>query len=168
MTRHVTPIGAVLRGVLAGAAGTVAMDAYWYARYRSGGGGSDPLRWEFVVEQDWDKVSAPGQLGRRLVEGFAQRPLSPRWTSLVNNVMHWGYGLAWGATYGIVAGSLKRPHIGYGIGFGACVWLTGCAVLTLAKLYQPLWEYAKTLARDLAGHLFYGLGSAAVFARLAR
>lgn len=167
MARHVTPIGAVVRGIFAGAAGTAAMDAYWYARYRKGGGGSDPLRWEFVVDPDWDKVSAPGQVGRRLVEGFTQQPLSPRWAPLVNNMMHWGYGLTWGAAYGIAAGSL-RPRTAYGAAFGAAVWLAGYAALPVANLYKPLWEYdAKTLGGDLAGHLVYGISTAAVFQGLA-
>lgn len=163
-----TPIGALLRGVAAGATGTAAMDAYWYVRYRKGGGTSAPLRWEFTAEKDWDKISAPGQLGRRLVEGVTQKPLEPRWASLVNNVMHWGYGLAWGSVYGLIVGSLRRQKTVYGAPFGTAVWLTGYAVLPLAKLYKPIWEYdAKTLAIDLGGHLAYGLATGATFATVA-
>lgn len=163
-----TPIGALLRGVVAGALGTVAMDAYWYVRYRKGGGTSAPLTWEFSAEEDWDNVSAPGQVGRRLLEGFSQNPLEPRWAPLVNNVMHWGYGIAWGAAYGVIVGSLRRPLALYGAPFGTVVWLAGYAVLPLAKLYKPLWEYDKqTLARDLGGHLVYGAVTATTFAAAA-
>jgi hypothetical protein len=38
MGSRMTPIGAVVRGLLAGAAGTAIMDAVWYARYRRDGG----------------------------------------------------------------------------------------------------------------------------------
>jgi hypothetical protein len=36
-----------VRGAIAGAVGTAAMDLVWYRRYRGGGGGKDSfLRWE--------------------------------------------------------------------------------------------------------------------------
>lgn len=35
---QLTPFGAVLRGALAGAIRTAAMDLLWYYRYRKGGG----------------------------------------------------------------------------------------------------------------------------------
>jgi hypothetical protein len=35
-----TPLGAVGRGLIAGAVGSLAMDVLWYARYRRGYGGS--------------------------------------------------------------------------------------------------------------------------------
>lgn len=163
-----TPFGAVARGLLAGAAGTAAMDAYWYVRYRAGGGTSNPLRWEFTAEEDWDKISAPGQVGRRIIEGFAQKPLAPRWAPLVNNVMHWGYGLGWGSVYGLIAGSRRGRSALLGAPFGTSVWLTGYAVLPLGKLYKPLWEYdARTLASDLGGHLVYGVATAATFSTIA-
>lgn len=163
-----TPLGAVARGLLAGAAGTAAMDAYWYVRYRTGGGTSSPLRWEFTAEEDWDKISAPGQVGRRLIEGFTQKPLAPRWAPLVNNVMHWGYGLGWGSVYGLITGSRRGRSALLGAPFGTSVWLTGYAVLPLGKLYKPLWEYdAPTLARDLGGHLLYGVATAATFSAIA-
>lgn len=168
-TRHrtVTPLGAALRGMIAGAAGTAAMDTYWYLRYRAGGGDSGPLTWEFSAEEDWDKVSAPGQVGRRIVEGFTQRPLAPRWAPLVNNVMHWGYGISWGAVYGVAAASLRRPRAAHGLALGPAVWLTGYVLLPLGNLYKPIWEYdAKTLGVDLGGHLVYGSATGATFAAL--
>jgi hypothetical protein len=162
-----TPLGALTRGMLAGIAGTAAMDVYLYSRYRAGGGESAPLAWEFTALEDWSKVSAPGQVGCRLIEGFIRRPLSPRWAPLVNNVMHWGYGPAKAAAYGIVVGSLRRRRVRYGVPFGVAVWLSGYALLPLAKIYKPIWEYdAKTLAVDLGGHLIFGTVTAATFAVL--
>lgn len=162
-----TPVGAVVRGALAGGAGTAAMDVYQYIRYRAGGGTSRPLTWEFTAPEDWEKVSAPGQVGCRLIEGFTHKKLSPRWAPLVNNVMHWGYGPANAVAYGIVAGSLRRPRVVYGIPFGVTVWLSGYALLPLAMIYKPIWEYdAKTLAIDLGGHLVFGTVTAATFAAI--
>jgi hypothetical protein len=160
----VSPLGAVGRGALAGAAGTTAMDLVLYARYKRGGGEQSLWAWEFGDGiRTWDDVSTPGQVGRRLLEGFLQRELPDRAARPVDNVVHWLYGLGWGAAYGIVAGSLHRRR-GAGLAWGLVVWLTSYAVLPLAKLYRPIWEYdAKTLAKDLSAHLVFGTVTAVAF-----
>jgi hypothetical protein len=151
-----TPVGAVARGALSGAVGTLAMDRVWFARYKRDDGTKVFVEWEFSVEPDWDKVSAPGQVGKRLVEAFSQRELDPKWAPLVNNVMHWGYGMVWGAQYGIVAASWPSRSVRLGALLGPTVWATSYVVLPLAKLYKPIWEYdAKTLAKDLSAHTWH-------------
>jgi hypothetical protein len=157
-----TPLAAVARGLLAGAAGTAAMDALWFARYRRGDGASSPLAWEFSADiPEWEQAPAPAQVGKRLVEGLFQVQLPARRAGLMNNVTHWGYGMLAGLQYGVVAGSLRAPRILYGLPFGATVWAAGYVVLPAAKLYQPIWEYdRKTLAKDLSAHLVFGLGTA--------
>lgn len=165
-----TPLGAVARGIIAGAAGTLAMDLVWFARYKKSGGESSLKDWEFASELcDWEEAPAPAQIGKRLVEGVFQREVPAQRAAFTNNVVHWGYGIVNGAQYGIVAGSLPSPRIAHGLAFGPAVWASGYVVLPLAKLYQPMWEYdAKTLARDLGAHLVYGLATAAAFRLLAR
>lgn len=153
----ITPLGAVLRGAVAGAVGTVAMDVFWYARYRSGGGEQRPLTWEFRGPSRWDSVSAPAQVGRRLYEGLTQRPLDERWARLTNNLMHWGYGIGWGSAFGVLADSLPRRRLLEGPAFGASVWASSYVTLPLAGLYKPIWRYSLgELAPDLAAHLIYG------------
>jgi hypothetical protein len=114
----VTPLGAVSRGLVAGAVGTLAMDALWYAGYRRGHGESDLAAWEFSSGLDsWDQAPAPAQVGKRLVEGLFERQLPPARAALVNNVTHWAYSMLGGAQYGIVAGSLRTPRVRYGLPF---------------------------------------------------
>ena len=157
-----TPLGAVARGLAAGALGTVAMDASLFARYRRGGGDGRFAPWEFSSGVgDWEQAPAPAQVGKRLVEGLFQLKLPPERAALVNNVTHWAYGMLGGAQYGLVAGSLRSPRIRYGLPFGASVWAASYAVLPAAKLYKPIWEYdLPTLAKDLGAHLVYGLTTA--------
>jgi hypothetical protein len=160
-----TPLGAISRGLVASAVGTLAMDALWFGRYRKGGGESAFPAWEFSSGLDsWDQAPAPAQVGKRLVEGLFGRELPPQRAALVNNLTHWGYGMLGGVQYGIVAGSLRAPRVSYGIPFGASIWALGYAVLPAAKLYKPIWDYdAKTLAKDLSAHLVYGLGTATAY-----
>jgi hypothetical protein len=164
-----TPLGAVARGLIAGAAGTIAMDAVLYARYRRGHGEERFEPWEFSSGLDgWEKAPAPAQVGKRLVEGLFERELPPERARLVNNVTHWAYGILGGLQYGIVAGSLPTPRIRYGLPFGASVWAAGYVVLPAAKLYEPIWKYDRvTLTKDLSAHLVYGLGTATVLRLLA-
>ena len=162
---RLTPLGAITRGLVAGTIGTLAMDALLYAEYRSGGGKSEVGRWEFSAGiQTWEQAAAPAQVGRRLFEGLFQRELPDSRAALVNNIMHWGYGIANGAAYGVVAGSAPKPRTWYGAIFGAGVWGTSYVVLPAAKLYQPIWQYNyKVLAKDLSAHLVYGLTTGAAF-----
>ena len=165
-----TPLEAIGRGLVAGAIGTAAMDTFLFARYRRGGGESRFAGWESSAGIDeWEKAPAPAQVGRRLVEGLFQTRLPSTRARLVNNVMHWGYGILNGAQYGVVAGSLPRTRVVYGLPFGATVWAASYVVLPAVKLYEPIWKYdLKTLANDLSAHLVYGLGTAAVLEAIGR
>jgi hypothetical protein len=162
-----TPVGALVRGLVAGAAGTLAMDALLFSRYRRGGGRDGFAAWETSAGlEKWDDAPAPAQVGRRLVEGLFDRPLPAR---SVNNVTHWAFGLLNGAGYGLVAGSLRNPRLRYGLPFALGVWGTGYVVLPATGLYQPIWKYdAETLAKDLSAHIVYGLTTAAALNVLAR
>ena len=165
-----TPVGAVVRGLIAGAAGTATMDTFLFVRYRRTGGSSRAWEWESSAGvTSWEQAPAPALVGKRLVEGLFAIELPPTRTRLVNNVMHWSYGIFNGAQYAIVAASLPEPRIRYGLPFGAAVWIGDYVILPAAKLYEPIWKYdAKTLANDLSAHLVYGLATATAFRLLSR
>jgi hypothetical protein len=162
--RCLTPLAAVAGGLLAGVVGTVCLDTVQYLKYRRGGGTESPLKWEFAPVETWEQAPAPGQVAQRVIEGFTQRKLADRWAFPISTAMHWAYGSSAAALYGILAGSLRRPHAGYGPPFGAAVWAAGYVILPEGGLYKPIFEYdAKTLAWDLSGHLAYGTGTGATF-----
>jgi hypothetical protein len=141
------------------------MDMLWFYRYKRGGGEQGLLGWEFSAGlDDWSRAPAPAQVGKRLFEGLFQRELSAHYAALTNNLMHWMYGLGWGATYGVVAGSVRIPTLRSGLVFGTVVWVTDYIVLPLAQLYKPVWQYdIATLARDYSAHLVYGVTTAVAF-----
>jgi hypothetical protein len=84
-----------------GAVGTVCLETVQYLKYRRKGGKDNPLAWEFAPVDSWEKAPDPGQVAKRLTEGFTRRELPDRW----------------GGGYGILAGSLRRPHALYGLPF---------------------------------------------------
>ena len=165
---RVTPLGSIARGVLAGAAGTLAMDLVWFRRYRKGGGTDGFVDWEFSAgTKSYEDAPAPAQVGKRAVEGIFDTELAPESAALMSNAVHWATGIGWGALYGIVAGSTRSAHPALGAVLGPAAWTNSYLMLGLAKLYKPMWEYdAKTLGRDLGAHAVFGLATATVFRAL--
>lgn len=161
-----TPLRAVLAGAAAGAIGTAMMDSVWYGRYRRGGGELGPIAWDLSEGlESWDDAPAPAQVGKRVLEGFLQRPLKSEHARLINNLVHWGYGIAWGALFGVVAGSTRMPRVAYGVPFGLGVWASAYVTLPAAGIYKPMREYdATTLWKDATAHVAFGLGTATAFA----
>jgi hypothetical protein len=167
--RPATPLMAVASGFLAGVAGTASMDTVRYLTSLRDGAKESPLRWEFPPIESWNDAPDPGQVARRVIEGFTQHKLPDRWAGRISAAVHWCYGSLWGSLYGVVAGSLRSPGPVYGLPFGATVWASGYAVLPEGGLYKPIWQYdSMTLARDLGAHLAYGGATGTAFWLLTR
>ena len=162
-------IGSVVRGVAAGTVGTLAMDSLLYRRYQRDGGTEAFSGWESAAGLDgWDSAPAPALVAKKLLEGALRHPVSPRYARALNNATHWGFGLANGGGYGLVA-SRRRPSVLSGPPFGAAVWSGGYVVLPLFGVYEPIWKYdLKTLGKDLSAHLVFGATTAAAFWLLTR
>lgn len=152
-----SPLGVVVRGALAGLVGTAAMDLVQYLRYRSGGGEDNLLHYEFSAVASFEEAPAPAKIAKRVVESLFDTKLPDEKVNLANNVMHWGYGTAWGGMLGLVTGAVRPARVWWGPLFGTAVFLTDYVVLPPTGLYQPIFEYdAKTLAKDWRDHAVYG------------
>ena len=162
-------VAASARGVAASAAGTFAMDLLLYGRYRREGGASSFSAWESSAGlESWDEAPAPARVAKRLIEAARRRELPPKHVRALNNVTHWGYGLAAGASYGLMAGVVSTPKLRYGLLFGTGVWAAGYAILPAFGVYRPIWEYdLETLGKDLSAHLVFGVVTAGAYRALA-
>jgi len=157
-----TPIGALLRGLAAGTVSVAGFDVVNLIHYRRGGGDAGLLDWELSRGLTWANAPAPAQVGRRAVNGIFKIELAEHRAPLVNNLVHWSYGIGWVGFFGLVEASRAKPRLRDGLAFGTFVWLAGYGILPLAKLYRPLWTYDRsTLGWDLGAHLAYGLTVAA-------
>jgi hypothetical protein len=165
-----TPLRTVFEGVLAGAAGTAAMDLLQYTRFLHDGGTDNFWQWETAAGlKGWDEAPAPAQAGKRIAEGLLQRSLDPGKARLMTNLVHWAYGSCWGAAYAILAGSGTKRRVSYGFPFGLFVWSTGYALLPSTGIYKNIWEYEpKVLWKDAGAHFTYGLTAAAIFKLVGR
>ncbi len=107
----------------------------------------------------WEHASAPGQVGRKILEGVFDAEVPPERIGLLTNTMHWGYGISWGALYGLIQETAGGPALRNGLLFGAGVWAMSYVILVPMGFYQPPWKYApKELAMDVSYHLAYGAG----------
>jgi hypothetical protein len=162
-------LGSVIRGVEASAVGTLAMDTLLYSRYRKGGGRTAFAAWESSEGvSTWDAAPAPALVAKKFLEVVLGHEVPPRYARLLNNLTHWGFGLAAGAGYGLIVGS-RTPKVRYGPPFGAAVWISGYVVLPRLGVYEDIWKYDRdTLEKDLSAHLVFGTATAAAFALLAQ
>jgi hypothetical protein len=146
------------------------MDLVEFRRYRQGGGSEPLVAWETAQGvAKWDDASAPGQFGKRLAEAITGRELPDHWARSMTNGVHWATGIGFGTGFGLLNGLCPHQRPTLSVLLGPAAWLTGYAILPLAKVYKPIWDYdATTLAKDLATHIVYGSMTAASFAVLAR
>jgi hypothetical protein len=157
-------------GAVAGAVGLAAMDLLLYRRYRRVDGKESLWRWELAVGvTSWDEASAPGQVGQELARFVTRQSPPDDWARTTTNVVHWATGIGWGMQYGAVASRTSRHPWVRALALGPVAWLASYAVLPLAGVYKPIWEYdARTLGEDLSAHLVFGVTTSAVFAALTR
>jgi hypothetical protein len=158
----------VVAGALAGAVGTAAMDVVQYRRYRRDGGGERPVAWETAEDvKTWDQASARGRFGE-MVESVVTGHEPPQsWARPTTNLVHWATGVGWAISYGVLASVTSKHPVARAVAFGPVVWLSGYAILPLAKVYEPIWKYdSRTLGKDLSVHLVYGAATTAAFAAL--
>ena len=149
---HHSPLGAVARGLAAGAIGTAVMTAVQMAYYKA---------------KDMEGSSTPGEVARRITEGVLQREFPEERMDTATNAMHWLYGTSWGAAYGLWAGT-THPSVPRGIlGGTLMVWGAAQIQLPAMKLAPPPWKYApSSLAMDVGFHSTWALGTAVAYRAL--
>jgi hypothetical protein len=159
-----TPLGAVLRGLLAGVAGTAAMTAWQELSAKLQSSGEEDGGSQDGPSDPWEEAPAPAQVARKVLEGVFDKEVPAESIPTLTNVMHWGYGTSWGAVYGLLAGTRGRSTLGGGLLFGTGVWASSYLQLVPMGLYEPPWKYSPSqLAFDLSYHLAYGGGTAVAY-----
>jgi len=154
-----TPLAAVAQGLCAGALGNAIFTAYQELVLKRGEDGPDRPK-------SWSETPEPAQVGRRVAEGVFKRSVPLANADLVTTVVHWLYGTSWGAVYGIIEESVRRPLLS-GVTLTTAVMASDYTLLPAMKLYAPPWEYPPaTLAKDFGNHLVYGLAVAGAYRAL--
>ena len=159
--------GRLARGVLAGAAGTLAMDLLWWSRARRSGSDAAFLEWELDDSGSFDDAGAPAQVGRRAA-ALVGVDLPDEVAGTTTNVVHWLTGIGYGLAHALRPGAARHP-VRAGLTTGAGAFANSYATLGAMGVYEPIWEYdAETLAKDLSAHLLFGATTGIVHGALAR
>lgn len=149
-----TPLAALAQGLAAGVAGTAVFTGY-QALIGKGSKRATPRRWADAPE--------PAQVAKRVMEGIFQHKVTLAQVPTLTQVVHWGYGTAWGTAYAVIQESVRRPLVS-GVALAAAITATDYTVLPAMKLYDPPWEYEPaTLAKDFGHHLVHGLAVAGAY-----
>lgn len=164
--RRMTMTGALLRGLMAGAIGAEAQTLFF--RVTSGIAPPTPKEAFQPPESVQEHETPTVTVARRIVEGLVRAgPLEKR--SLAGQIVHVGYGAAWGGIYGVLRRSTRLMRgvlapLG-GLAFGALVWAVSDNLL-LPAFRLSAWPNRypmKNHAYGLAAHLVYGAATWGVF-----
>lgn len=148
------------RGLVAGVVGTAVMTAWQELSARLPSSDSDgDARQPETPSDPWEQASAPAKVGR-LILGAVGYDVPTDKIGLLTNVMHWSYGTACGAVYGVVMSNTARDRpLARGLAFGTWVWVMSYVQMVPLGFYEPPWKYSPgELSMDLSYHLAYGAG----------
>lgn len=156
MASYQSPLSAIIKGTIAGAAATHAM-------------GQAMTRIPQLLERSGHALppsppgpTAPetptGEVADRLVEGLAaQPPLSEEAKPVAAKAVHWSYGAGWGAAFGVVQASLKPPTMPMALLWGALVGAVSATAMPWMHLQlSPSERPAVLTGANFGYHLVYG------------
>lgn len=88
----------------------------------------------------------------------------------LTQLIHLGYGMGWGALYGVLAGSRRGATVAKGSTFGTAQWAVGfLGLLPALGIARPAWKQSTTEnSLNIAAHLLYGVVTALMTEELAR
>lgn len=136
---------AVGRGLVAGLAGTVAMTL------------------SSMVEMKLRGPSASTTPAQAICKSLGLETVSEQSQQRLNNLVHWGYGTAWGAVRGVLAaagiGGLPATLMHFGL-----VWGAEQVMLPKTGVAPPIREWPpEEIAVDISHHLVYAAATGAVY-----
>lgn len=165
MASYQSPLTAIVKGAIAGAAGTYVM-------------GEAMSRVPQLLKQLGYELPQPPpgpaapdspteEVAERLAEGVAQQPIDQETKAQAGHVVHWSYGSAWGVAFGVLQSSLRLPHLLAGLLFGAAVGTVADTLLPRLGLQTPPSQRPAPLTVAYMGyHLVYGLATSLTWAIL--
>jgi hypothetical protein len=149
MITKMTPLGAIARGVVAGAAGAFALGALMKMTSRMMP--QPPAGSVDHADEKQKREMPPETVARRFVEDFMRRgPLGNEAKARGGEIVHVGFGAMWGAMYGANYGTHRLFHGPLGSAlYGAIVWgISDNLILPAFRLGPPIRK------QSAAGHLY--------------
>ncbi|MBA3426343.1 MAG: hypothetical protein H0U04_17815 [Rubrobacter sp.] len=138
------------KGLFAGLAGTVAMTISSTAEMKLSGRGAS---------------TTPAQTAEKVLE---VEPEDEQAEGKFSNLVHWGYGTAWGGARGILASAGLSGPVATAAHLGL-VWGAEQVILPALNVSAPVFKYGgKATATDLFHHTVYATATGLAYAYLDR
>jgi uncharacterized membrane protein YagU involved in acid resistance len=159
-SRELSPLVSISSGLIAGAIGSASQTLFF--QISSAIKPAKPKNAFNPPEEKQKSEQETETVARRIVENFSQHgPIKNDQKKTLGVFVHFAFGAAWGAVFGLAAESFPEPVLsvtGASV-FGGAVWMLSDNVLLPAvKLAGTPQKYpAKNHAYALAAHLVYGL-----------
>jgi hypothetical protein len=159
------PIGALARGMVAGALGAAAQSIFFTATKRWAPEPTSVPKGLGKPEPEAEEESSLQTVARRTVEGLMRRdPLGDEEKAAAGKAIHYLFGAVWGGVYALCRESFRiSPLL-----FGAGVWMASDNLL-LPAFRVAAWPQHYSLREHhyaLQAHFAYGLSTAAAYALL--
>ncbi len=164
--RSPKPIRGLLFGAIAGATAAWAMNEFQNLLSKAT---PKPRRYT-SVENEPSVEDATMKVADRIARQIHLHPLSPQQKAKAGPVVHYAFGTAMGALYGLAAEYFPETSAGFGTLFGTLLFaLADETALPLAGLSGKPSEYpASAHIRAFASHVVYGASAEAVRSTLTR
>jgi hypothetical protein len=165
MRKTPTPLGALWRGLVAGALGAGAQSLFFKVTRKLR---PTPPRKTFRPPELEQKLGeeATETVARRATALAARPPLEGERKQRAGKAVHFGFGGVWGALWGLTRESYPRVIRPLGVAaFSAAVWLlSDNLILPMFRLAAWPQRYSlRTHAYALGAHLAYGAATAAAY-----
>jgi hypothetical protein len=159
MATHQSPLAVIVKGALAGAAGTAVMSAFMERApeimERAGVGGDEPP----TPPEEPDAVGSPTE---ELIDRVTEGGLDADERAAAGEAVHWAYGAAWGAYYAVIQSTFRPSPIVHGAFLGGL--MTAVATKVVPRLgLAPQPRNREELITNAASHAVYGIATGIVY-----
>lgn len=158
LTRQ-SPLGALLRGIVAGSAGSFVMSMFFAVTQKLRLAPTPPREAFDPPEPAQREESETQAIARRFIDLFMQRgPIEHK--ELGGHLVHYAFGAGWGAAYGLATPSLRGlATLPGALAFGSLVWVVSDHVIvpSFRLAGWPQHYPPRNHVYALAAHLVYGV-----------
>lgn len=158
MATHQSPLAVIVKGALAGAAGTAVMSAFLErapelmerAGIDSAGSAEPP-----TPPEEGDEPASPT---KELAERVTHGGLDAEELAVAGEAIHWGYGAAWGAYFAVLQSTFRPSPIVHGAFMGGL--MTAVATKVVPRLgLAPAPRSREELLTNLGSHVVFGMAT---------
>jgi hypothetical protein len=159
MATHQSPLAVLVKGSLAGLAGTAVMSAFQERAPELMGRAGLSVPQPPAPPTDPDAPDSPTEeLAERVTEG----ELAPDQREIAGEAIHWAYGAGWGAYFGVMQSTFRPSSLLHGAFLGGLMTLIATRFIPRLGLVPPP-KSREELVLSGSSHVVYGLATAITY-----